>query len=137
MINMQSAFLIISKNYQEKQAGILFLVFGMSQFLFQTPAGYLFDYTRDKVQWLSIAGVATTALTLFTAFFAADNGGNLGLMIFVKFLQGAVASFIPPGLNSITRGIVGGSGMVSAFHGELFRAVESDTSITDGTSCCE
>ena len=35
MINMQSAFLIVSKNYSEKQVGILFFVFGMSQFLFQ------------------------------------------------------------------------------------------------------
>jgi hypothetical protein len=30
MINMQSAFLIVSKNYTEKQAGVLF--FGMSLF---------------------------------------------------------------------------------------------------------
>ena len=35
MINMQSAFLIVSKGYSEKQVGILFFVFGMSQFLFQ------------------------------------------------------------------------------------------------------
>lgn len=85
----------------------------MSQFLFQTPAGYLYDYTRQKVLWLSLAGVATTALTLFTAFFAAPMGQNLSLMIFVKFLQGAVTSFIPPGLNSITQGIVSSVGMTA------------------------
>jgi MFS family permease len=83
----------------------------MSQFLFQTPAGYLFDYTEKKVVWLSSAAVATTSLTLATAAFAAPNGENLMLMIFLKFLQGAVTSCIPPGLNSITQGIVGGSGM--------------------------
>lgn len=113
MINMQSAFLIVSKGYTEKQAGILFFVFGMSQFLFQTPAGYLYDYTEKKVLWLSIAAVATTCLTLCTAFFATENGGNLMLMIFVKFIQGAVTSFIPPGLNSITQGIVGAVGMTT------------------------
>jgi len=32
-------------------------------------------------------------------------------MIIVKFIQGAVTSFIPPGLNSITQGIVGADGM--------------------------
>jgi MFS family permease len=88
-------------------------VFGMSQFLFQTPAGYLYDYTEQKVLWLSLAGIATTALTLLTAFFAKPMGGNLALMVLIKFVQGAVTSFIPPGLNSITQGIVGSTGMTS------------------------
>ena len=90
---------------------LLVLVFGMSQFLFQAPAGYLYDYTEQKILWLSTAAIATTALTLFTAAFAAPNGENLMLMILIKFLQGAITSFIPPGLNSITQGIVGGAGM--------------------------
>ncbi|KAL7577018.1 hypothetical protein ACA910_006764 [Epithemia clementina (nom. ined.)] len=111
MINMQSAFLIVSKNYTEKQAGILFFVFGMSQFLFQTPAGYLYDYSDSKITWLASAGIATTFFTAITALFAKDAGQNLRLMIVIKFLQGAVTSFIPPGLNSITQGIVGASGM--------------------------
>ena len=111
MINMQSAFLIVSKNYTEKQVGLLFFVFGMSQFLFQTPAGYLYDYTHQKVLWLSVAAIVTSCLTIFTALFAKEEGGNLMLMVFVKFIQGAVTSFIPPGLNSITQGIVGSVGM--------------------------
>jgi MFS family permease len=111
MINMQSAFLIVSKNYSEKQVGILFFVFGMSQFLFQTPAGYLYDYTHQKLLWLSVAAIATTMLTIATAVFAQEEGGNLWLMVFFKFVQGAVTSFIPPGLNSITQGIVGSVGM--------------------------
>lgn len=86
-------------------------VFGMSQFLFQAPAGYLYDYTEQKILWLSTAAVSTTLLTIITAMFAAPNGGNLAFMVFIKFIQGAVTSFIPPGLNSITRGIVGGKGM--------------------------
>ena len=106
---MQSAFLIVAKGYSEKQVGVLFFVFGMSQFLFQAPAGYLFDYTEKKILWLSAAGVLTTMLTCFTALFASDH--NFWLMVFVKFLQGAITSFIPPGLNSITQGIVGAVGM--------------------------
>lgn len=104
---------ITTQNYTEKQAGVLFFVFGMSQFLFQTPAGYLYDYTEQKILWLSTAAVATTLLTLLTAFFAAPYGSNLSWMIFIKFLQGAVTSFIPPGLNSITQGIVGSGGMTT------------------------
>ena len=108
---MQSAFLIVAKGYSEKQVGVLFFVFGMSQFLFQAPAGYLYDYTEQKLLWLSTAGVLTTALTIFTAMFASDN--NFILMVMVKFIQGGVTSFIPPGLNSITQGIVGSVGMTS------------------------
>ncbi|KAL3797226.1 hypothetical protein ACHAWO_000655 [Cyclotella atomus] len=111
MINMQSAFLIVSKHYSEKQAGVLFFVFGMSQFLFQTPAGYIMDYTDRKVHWLGLASVVTTLLTLLTATTAKDYGENLGFMVFVKFIQGAITALIPPGLNSITQGIVGSVGM--------------------------
>lgn len=111
MINMQSAFLIVSKQYSEKQAGILFFVFGMSQFLFQTPAGYIMDYTDRKVHCLALASVVTTAITLLTATTAKEYGANLGFMVFLKFLQGAITALIPPGLNSITQGIVGSVGM--------------------------
>ncbi len=83
----------------------------MSQFLFQTPAGYLCDYTEQKVLWLSMAAAMTTSLTLVTAFFAQPDGRNLWLMVLVKLLQGAVTAFIPTGLNSITQGIVGAAGM--------------------------
>mmetsp|Transcript_338 Transcript_338/g.659 ORF Transcript_338/g.659 Transcript_338/m.659 type:complete len:484 (-) Transcript_338:298-1749(-) len=111
MINMQSAFLIVSKSYSEKQAGILFVVFGLSQFIFQTPAGYIMDYTDWKVGWLAVASITTTALTLLTATTAQEYGANLGWMIFIKFFQGAITALIPPGLNSITQGIVGAEGM--------------------------
>eukprot|EP00529_Nitzschia_sp_RCC80_P018381 CAMPEP_0113452498 /NCGR_PEP_ID=MMETSP0014_2-20120614/6877_1 /TAXON_ID=2857 /ORGANISM="Nitzschia sp." /LENGTH=516 /DNA_ID=CAMNT_0000343871 /DNA_START=541 /DNA_END=2091 /DNA_ORIENTATION=+ /assembly_acc=CAM_ASM_000159 len=109
MINMQSAFLIVAKGYSEKQVGVLFFVFGMSQFLFQAPAGYLYDYTEQKLLWLSTAGILTSLLTVLTAIFASDT--NFMLMVLIKFLQGGITSFIPPGLNSITQGIVGSVGM--------------------------
>lgn len=111
MINMQSAFLIVSKMYSEKQAGILFVVFGLSQFIFQTPAGYIMDYTDWKVGWLAFASLTTTALTLLTATTAQEYGTNMAWMIAIKFVQGAVTALIPPGLNSITQGIVGADGM--------------------------
>lgn len=110
---MQNAFLITSKGYTEKQAGVMFFVFGMSQFLFQTPAGYLMDYSHNKVQWLGIAAIGTTLLTVITAAFASEDGGNLGFMIFLKILQGGMTALIPPGLNSITQGIVGTVGMTT------------------------
>jgi MFS family permease len=106
---MQSAFLIVAKGYSEKKVGVLFFVFGISQFLFQTPAGYLYDGTERKVLWLSTAGVLTTLMTILTAVLASDD--NFALMVFIKFVQGAITSFIPPGLNSITQGIVGSVGM--------------------------
>lgn len=81
----------------------------MSQFLAQAPAGYLYDYTEQKLLWLSVAGILTTMMTIFTALLASKE--NFILMVFIKFLQGAITSFIPPGLNSITQGIVGAVGM--------------------------
>ncbi|KAL7580305.1 hypothetical protein ACA910_004341 [Epithemia clementina (nom. ined.)] len=111
MINMQNAFLVVSKGYTEKQSGILYFVFGISQFLFQGPAGYLFDYSENKATWFSIAAASTTGLTLVTAAFAKPQGKNLTLMVIVKILQGAATAFIPPGFNSITQGIVGMNGM--------------------------
>uniref|UniRef100_A0A6V2FNH2 Major facilitator superfamily (MFS) profile domain-containing protein n=1 Tax=Ditylum brightwellii TaxID=49249 RepID=A0A6V2FNH2_9STRA len=108
---MQNAFLIVSKNYTEKQAGVLFVVFGLSQFLFQTPAGYMMDYTNKKTAVLSAACIATSFLTILTALTAQEEGGNIGFMIVIKFFQGVVTAFIPPGLNSITQGIVGSVGM--------------------------
>lgn len=134
MINMQSAFLMVSKNYSEKQVGVLFFVFGMSQFIFQTPSGYLMDYTDKKVMWLGIAGLATTLLTLATALFAEEEGNNLGTMVLVKFLQGAVTSLIPPGLNSISQGIVGATGMTKQVSAnEMMNHIGTATMVMSGS----
>jgi len=113
MINMQSIYLLIAKNYTETQVGVLFFVFGMSQFLFQAPAGYIMDYTHKKTAVLSAVAVGTTLCTVSTALFATEEGGNIRLMIFIKFIQGGLTALIPTGLNSITQGIVGSIGMTS------------------------
>lgn len=111
MINMQSAFLICSKLYSEKEVGVMFFVFGMSQFIFQTPAGYIMDTTERKVALLAAAALATTSLTVLTAVTAKEYGENIVWMIILKFIQGGVTALIPPGLNSISQGIVGQKGM--------------------------
>lgn len=118
MLNMQNAFLVTSKHYSEKQAGIMFFVFGMSQFVFQTPAGYFMDNTDKKVLTLGYACVGTTLLTICTVLFAHDGGddldvANFAIMVFIKFLQGAITALIPPALNSISQGIVGVTGMTT------------------------
>ena len=48
---MQAAFLVSAKDFSEKQVGLLFLVFGMSQFLCMAPAGYFLDYSNRKISW--------------------------------------------------------------------------------------
>lgn len=110
---MQSTYLITAKQYTEEQVGIMFFAFGISQFLFQTPAGYLMDYlaSHKKIIILGLSAITTTILTLATAAFATNNGGNLHFMILIKFLQGALTALIPTGLNSITLGIVGIDGI--------------------------
>lgn len=109
-LNMQAAFLISAKSYTEKQVGLLFFVFGMSQFLCMAPSGYFLDYSNNKINWVIWAGCATATLTVITALFAAPFGENMGLMIILKMLQGGITSILPPGFNGITLGIVGSTG---------------------------
>jgi MFS family permease len=107
---MQAAFLISAKSYTEKQVGLLFFVFGMSQFLCMAPSGYFLDYSNNKINWVIWAGCATATLTVITALSAAPFGDNMGLMIILKMLQGGITSILPPGFNGITLGIVGSTG---------------------------
>ena len=107
---MQAAYLISAKDFNEKQVGILFFVFGMSQFLCMAPAGYFLDYSNRKIDWVLAAGTAASALTVLTAITAEENGKNMALMILWKVLQGGVTAILPPGFNGITLGIVGSTG---------------------------
>jgi MFS family permease len=107
---MQAAFLISAKSYTEKQVGVLFFFFGMSQFLCMAPSGYFLDYSNNKINWVIWAGCATATLTIITAIFAAPFGENMGLLIILKILQGGITSILPPGFNGITLGIVGSTG---------------------------
>ena len=109
-LNMQAAYLISAKAYTEKQVGMLFFMFGMSQFLCMAPFGYLLDYSNDKIKWVSWACMAIAALTIITALTAGPFAENVGLMIILKILQGGISSILPPGFNSITLGIVGSTG---------------------------
>lgn len=107
---MQAAYLISAKGFTEKEMGVLFLVFGLSQFLCMTPAGYYLDYSNNKINWVIWASILTSLLTVVTVLTADEGGGNMGLMIFWKALQGAITAILPPGFNGITLGIVGSTG---------------------------
>ncbi|KAG7360397.1 major facilitator superfamily transporter [Nitzschia inconspicua] len=110
MLNMQAAFLVSAKNFSEKQVGILFLAFGLAQFVCMTPAGYFLDYSNNKIDWVIWSGAITSILTVTTAVIAHPGGNNLGLMVLIKILQGGISAILPPAFNSVTLGIVGGSG---------------------------
>lgn len=99
-----------AKDFSEKQIGTLFLAFGLSQFIFMTPAGYFLDYSNSKINWVVYSGAITSLLTVATALVALPGGENMGLMILLKVLQGGVSAIMPPGFNSITLGIVGATG---------------------------
>jgi MFS family permease len=109
-LNMQAAYLISTKDFNEKQVGILFFVFGMSQFLCMAPAGYVLDYSNRKIDWVLFAGTAASALTVITALTAEENDRNMAFMIIIKMIQGGITAVLPPGFNGITLGIVGSTG---------------------------
>lgn len=107
---MQAVFLMCTKNFSERQIGVLFLAFGLSQFVCMTPAGYFLDYSNHKIDWVIFAGMITSLLTVGTALTAHEGGDNMGLMILLKIIQGGASAILPPAFNSITLGIVGGTG---------------------------
>jgi MFS family permease len=109
-LNMQAVFLMCSKNFSERQIGVLFLAFGLSQFVCMTPAGYFLDYSNHKIDWVIWSGIMTSLLTVTTALTAQDGGENMGLMILLKIIQGGASAILPPAFNSISLGIVGSTG---------------------------
>ena len=109
-LNMQAAFLISAKGFNEKQVGLLFLSFGVTQFLCLIPAGYLLDYSNRKIDWVIGAGAAASALTVLTAVTAQEDGRNMALMVLWRLLQGGFTAVLMPGFNGITLGIVGSTG---------------------------
>lgn len=107
---MQAAYLISDKSFTEKQVGLLFLVYGISQFLCLAPAGYFLDYSNQKIKWVMWAGCATAALTIISVMAAKPFGEDMFLMLILKVLQGGITAILPPGFNGITLGIVGSTG---------------------------
>jgi MFS family permease len=107
---MQAAFLISAKDFTEKQVGVLFLVFGLSQFLCMAPAGYFLDYSNRKISWVIWGSIVCSSLTVITALSAEEGGTNMPLMIFLVLIQGGSSAILPPGFQGITLGIVGSTG---------------------------
>lgn len=111
MINMQCIYLKFIKKFSEKQVGILYFAFGLAQFMSLAPAGYIYDYTSKKRNFLIAGTLGTSILTVATVLLAQPQAENIGFLIVLKIFQGMLTSLIPPGLNSITQGIVGYHGM--------------------------
>jgi Major Facilitator Superfamily len=107
---MQAAFLISARGYSEKQVGLLFLVFGLSQFMCMAPAGYFLDYSNRKIIIVIWSSIITSLLTVISVISAHENGQNMTWLVICHALQGGMTAFLPPGFNGITLGIVGASG---------------------------
>jgi len=107
---MQAAYLISDKNFTEKQVGTLFLVFGLSQFLCMTPAGYFLDYSNRKIDWVIYSSIIISAITVFGTLTAEEGGKNMAFLSFWRVIQGGLTAILPSGFNGITLGIVGTKG---------------------------
>jgi len=107
---MQAAYLISTKGFSEKQVGVIFLVFGLSQFLCMAPAGYFLDYSNHKINWVISAAVLCSVITVFTDALAVEGGRNMHWQIVWHIVQGGITAILPPGFNGITLGVVGSTG---------------------------
>jgi MFS family permease len=107
---MQAAYLISSKGFSEGDIGLLFLVFGLSQFLCMAPAGYLMDYSNRKIEWVAYGSLGISAITIFGTLTAEPGGEHMLLLLSLNVLQGALTAILPSGFNAITLGIVGTKG---------------------------
>lgn len=107
---MQAAYLISDKNFTEKQVGLLFLVFGLSQFLCMAPAGYYLDYSNHKIDWVVYASIIISIITVFGTLTAEEGGKNMAFLLVCRVIQGGLTAILPPGFNAITLGIVGTKG---------------------------
>lgn len=102
--------LISDKDFTEKQVGLLFLVFGLSQFLCMTPAGYFLDYSNQKIDWVIYSAILISAITVFGTLTAEAGGQNMTYLVLCRVIQGGLTAILPPGFNGITLGIVGRKG---------------------------
>lgn len=107
---MQAAFLVSAKSFSEKQVGVLFFVFGMTQFLCMPIAGYVLDYSNRKILWVIGASIICSVLTVIAPIVALEDGANLWLLILLNIAKGLTTAIMPPAFNGITLGIVGTKG---------------------------
>jgi MFS family permease len=110
MLNMQAAYLISEKRFSEKQVGLLFLVFGLSQFIAMIPAGYFLDYSNRKIDWVIYCSLVISVITVAGPLTAQEGGENIAYLIIWRVVQGGLSSVLPCGFNGITLGIVGTKG---------------------------
>ena len=109
MINMQSV-LLMSQHFTQKEIGALLFAFGISQVVFMAPIGFVMDKLSgsQKLHLVVAAGTMCSIITVLTAILAGNR--SMRSQFILKVLQGACTAIQPPGLNSITLGIVGAPG---------------------------
>jgi len=110
MLNVQGTFLMSTRNFSQKQVGILIFVFGISTVISMAPIGYLMDLSKNKIPWVVGASTIISFTTVLTAITAQPDGENMPTMILLKVFQGAATAVQTPGLSAITLGIVGAPG---------------------------
>ena len=109
MIYMQSV-LLMSQHFTQKEIGALLFAFGISQVVFMAPGGFIMDKLSgsQKLHLVVAAGTMCSIITVLTAILAGNR--SMKTQFILKVLQGACTAIQPPGLNSITLGIVGAPG---------------------------
>ena len=132
-INMQSV-LLMSQHFTQKEIGALLFAFGISQVVFMAPMGFIMDKMSGwhKLHLVVASGTLCSVITVLTAILAANR--SMTTQFVLKVLQGAMTAIQPPGLNSITLGIVGGQGFTrQVAQNNMLRHIGSAINVGLGT----
>lgn len=132
-INLQSV-LLMSQHFTQKEIGALLFAFGISQVVFMAPIGFIMDKMsgRQKLNLVVASGTLCSVITVLTAILSANR--SMTTQFVLKVLQGAMTAIQPPGLNSITLGIVGGQGFTrQVARNNMLRHIGSAINVGLGT----
>ena len=132
-INLQSV-LLMSQHFTQKEIGALLFAFGISQVVFMAPIGFIMDKMsgRQKLHLVVASGTLCSVITVLTAILSANR--SMTTQFVLKVLQGATTAIQPPGLNSITLGIVGGQGFTrQVARNNMLRHIGSAINVGLGT----
>ena len=130
---MQSV-LLMSQHFTQKEIGALLFAFGISQVVFMAPMGFIMDKMSGwhKLHLVVASGTLCSTITVLTAILAANR--SMTTQFILKVLQGATTAIQPPGLNSITLGIVGGQGFTrQVARNNMLRHIGSAINVGLGT----
>jgi len=97
-----SVYLVVGRGYSAGLAGVLWTIREISMTASLAPLGNLFDMTEHKVTWL----IAFTALSSCASSIIVITD-TFWILVIRSIFGGLAASAIPPGVSSLTLGIVG------------------------------